>query len=198
MQFDTFPAGFILPRSLSLQNVGRLLFGVWVLAWGACSAQSLDQWLGKKPIQNSTEGVRYEWAASAASTVHWNRSEEHKPIFLIGYERHESSDQSFSGAAFFTNSFGQPTVYLYPFGGKYADLAGVKGWYAKWSAGLLYGYRGKHQDKVPFNYRGFSPGLILSTGYQFQGGALKDYSVQANLLGTAGVMMTLHKTWDIK
>lgn len=42
-----------------------------------------------------------------------------------GVER-EYPDAKLDGITLFTNSFGQPTVYAYPWGGASLDLGGVK------------------------------------------------------------------------
>jgi hypothetical protein len=55
----------------------------------------------------------------------------------------------------------------------------------------MYGYRGKYEDKVPFNNNGFSPGALVSVGWQFN----RTTSVQLNALGDAGVMFQLSYDW---
>jgi hypothetical protein len=32
---------------------------------------------------------------------------------------------------------------------------------------MMYGYRGEFQNKVPLNYKGFSPGALVTLGWQF-------------------------------
>ena len=90
------------------------------------------------------------------------------------------------GRNVFSNSFGQPSGYLY-FGQHYADLFSVDKLFAQWTVGLLYGYKDPYEDKVPFNHNGFSPGAVLSVGWQFT----REFSMQANLLGTAGMMLQM-------
>ena len=58
-------------------------------------------------------------------------------------------------------------------------LCGVAG-------GILYGYVGKYQNKVPLNEHGFSPAIIPSLGYKLT----EHDSVQVKLLGTAGIMFS--------
>jgi hypothetical protein len=57
--------------------------------------------------------------------------------------------------------------------------------YWQWSAGLLYGYKGAYKDKVPLNYKAFSPGAVVSIGWQFD----PQLSAQINAVGTAGLML---------
>lgn len=115
---------------------------------------------------------------------HFSHSPEHKPVYLLGIER-EEPDQSVVGMVFFSNSFGQPSLFIYPWGGVTRDLLGVDGLYFKWSAGLMYGYKGKYQDKVPFNYKGLNPAIVPALGYQIN----KKLDVQVDALGAAGVML---------
>jgi hypothetical protein len=73
---------------------------------------------------------------------------------------------STGGESVFSNSFGQPSAYV--FGGQ--RLYRWSPWdplYAEWSAGLLYGYVGEYKNKVPLNYKGFSPGITAGIGWQF-------------------------------
>ena len=115
-------------------------------------------------------------------THHFDASPEHRYVWLMGVER-ERADRRVSGVTYFSNSFGQPSTYIYPWGQNYPNVGGVDGLFVKWSAGLLYGYVGAYKDKVPLNVGGFSPAIIPSIGYERAG-----YSTQINLLGTAGLM----------
>jgi hypothetical protein len=127
-------------------------------------------------------------------TIHFSPSDEHEPVWLLGLERRDASDKV-AGAAFFSNSFGQPSVFLYPFGKHYdgpirigSFTAIPEQWYVKWAAGLLYGYKGKYEDKVPFNKDGYSPGLILSLGRRIA----ESSQFQFNLLGNNGLMFQIN------
>jgi hypothetical protein len=118
---------------------------------------------------------------------HFTYDVEHKDVIMVGLER-EHADAKLDGIVLFTNSFGQPTVYLYPWGGVYHALGGIKGLSFKWTAGLMYGYVDPYQDKVPFNYKGFSPAIVPALAYEFSPG----WSAQVDLLGTAGLMFQLN------
>lgn len=115
-------------------------------------------------------------------THHFDPSPEHRYVWLVGVER-ERANHRLSGVTYFSNSFGQPSTYIYPWGQAYPNVGGVDGLFVKWSAGLLYGYVDQYKDKVPLNTNGFSPAIIPSIGYERAG-----YSTQINLLGTAGLM----------
>ena len=57
----------------------------------------------------------------------------------------------------------------------------------QWTAGVLDGYRGKYDSKVPLNFNGVAPGAMVSLGWQFN----RQLSVAAHALGDAGVMIQL-------
>ena len=116
-------------------------------------------------------------------TGHFRPSPEHKPVYALGLER-QRDDGRILGAAYFRNSFGQPSAYVY-LGQHYDGIFGVPQWNAQWSAGLLYGYVGKYKNKVPLNVNGFSPGALVSTGWQFT----KSTAVELHMLGDAAVML---------
>jgi hypothetical protein len=116
-------------------------------------------------------------------TYHFSNDPDHEAVYAIGLER-QRSDKWFWGGTYFSNSFGQPSVYLYA-GQRYGKLFDVDQLFAQWSAGLLYGYKEPYEDKVPFNYNGLSPGAVFSLGWQFT----RDFSMQANLLGAAALMI---------
>ncbi|MEY4257696.1 MAG: hypothetical protein RJA56_597 [Pseudomonadota bacterium] len=116
-------------------------------------------------------------------TYHFSKSDEHKYVWLVGVER-EREDGRLSGITYFSNSFGQPSTYIFPWGQIYRNIGGIPGLFAKWSGGLLYGYVEPYENKVPLNVNGFSPAIIPSIGYEKQG-----YGAQLNWLGTAGLML---------
>lgn len=118
-------------------------------------------------------------------TQHWRHSDEHKPVWAIGLER-QDSDGSLIGGSYFSNSFGQPSAYVY-YGERYTGFWGQPKLFAQWSAGVIYGYKGKYEDKLPLNHKGFAPGALLSMGWNFD----RSTSVAAHLLGDAGVMLQM-------
>ena len=117
-------------------------------------------------------------------THHWTYNPEHKRVFLMALDEQLPGDR-LCGISVFSNSFGQPSGYVYA-GQQFNRLFGQPALFAKVSAGILYGYVGHYQDKVPLNYRGFSPAVIPSMGYKFG----EHDSVQLQVLGTAGVMLS--------
>jgi len=118
-------------------------------------------------------------------TIHYGSDPEHEPVCMIGLER-QRSDGWVWGGTYFSNSFGQPSGYVYV-GEKVIGFSRIDKLFFQWTAGVLYGYKEPYEDKVPFNYKGFSPGATVSLGWQFT----REFSVQAIALGTAGLMFQL-------
>lgn len=115
-------------------------------------------------------------------TYHFSRTPDHKYVWLLGAER-QYADSTLLGAAFFSNSFGQPSAYVY--GGKHlTNFSPFEPLFAQWTVGVAYGYKGQYENKVPLNYKGFSPVGVVSLGWQFN----RTCSAQVNLLGTSAVM----------
>jgi hypothetical protein len=102
------------------------------------------------------------------------------------YDRVWGADKTLFGVAFFKNSFGQPSQYVY-WGQKWDFNDYV---YAKVSAGLLHGYKGKYRDKIPANKLGIAPGIIPTLGVKY-----KDVSVEAIILGTSALMIGVGYTF---
>jgi hypothetical protein len=125
-------------------------------------------------------------------TAHFHKDEDgiHENVYLVGLERQYGNGWLW-GATYFSNSFGQSSGYVYV--GE--QVIGWSPWpqlYAKWTAGIVYGYTDPYEDKIPFNVNGFAPGIIVGLGWQFT----KQFSMQFNLLGAAGLMFQF--TWDLQ
>ena len=120
-------------------------------------------------------------------TVHYHKDNEgeHEPVYMIGLER-QRSDGWVWGGVYFSNSFGQPSTYVYV-GQRYAGFSRWQPLFVQWTAGIMYGYKEPYEDKVPFNVNGFSPGVTVGLGWQFT----REFSMQGILLGTAGLMLQL-------
>ena len=106
---------------------------------------------------------------------------------MVGVER-EFTSGKLDGLTAFSNSFGQPCVYVYPWGGVWHGVAGVEELSVKWTAGVLYGYKPPYDNKVPWNNGGFSPAAIVGVAYRLT----PDWSAQVNMLGTAALMFQLN------
>jgi hypothetical protein len=118
----------------------------------------------------------------SAYTYHFSYSAEHRHVYMLGLEKQRADDIIIGGSAF-TNSFGQPSLYLY--GGKrFYKLTDAEPLFVQVTGGLLYGYKPPYDKKVPLNYKGFSPGAVLSVGWQFT----PMVSAQVNFLGNSALM----------
>jgi hypothetical protein len=97
-------------------------------------------------------------------TKHYSPAPEHNNNQdLIGLERDEASGWLF-GAATFRNSFSQRSYYAYA--GKRYENANYPV-YIKLTGGLLEGYKGEYQDKIPLNRFGVAPVIIPSIGAHY-------------------------------
>ncbi len=131
-----------------------------------------------------------QWDLTLAPyAYHWNYSPEHRPVFLGAVDRRVNGNR-FCGLALFRNSFGQPSAYAYV-GKRWDNLLGNPQLFAKVSAGLIYGYKDKYKDKIPFNDYGIAPAIIPSLGYSFT----RDDSMQVMVLGTAGLLFSYGRSF---
>lgn len=118
----------------------------------------------------------------------YSREHNNWPL-LVGAEWGDPNQVAYGGAAF-RNSFYQPSLYLYA-AKRWFVPAISDNVYLKLSGGPLYGYRGKYEDKVPFNHNGFGLAVLPAVGYQSG-----RTNFQAVLLGTAAVIFTVGYTLD--
>ena len=125
----------------------------------------------------------------APKTVHFHPSPNHaKWTHLLNaeirsqYDRVWGADQTLFGVALFDNSFGQFSQYVY-WGQKW-DLH--PNFYAKVTAGLLHGYRGKYRDKIPFNRAGIAPAIIPTLGVRYG-----NVSIEGILLGGSAAQFAI-------
>lgn len=164
---------------LPLKTLIRIVFGL-IVAHLAGSALA-QQETAPDPAKGNVLRLQF-----SPYTHHYTFDAEHKDVVMIGVER-EYVDTTLDGITLFRNSFGQESLYIYPWGRVYRSIGGVKPLAFKWTAGLIYGYVDSFKNKVPLNYKGFSPGLIFGLAYEFKPG----WSVQVNLLGTAAAMFEI-------
>ena len=127
--------------------------------------------------------------------VHFSNEDEHKHVYLLGIERSlpqapqwSGADATIFGFSAFNNSFGQPSAYAY-YGFRWDNLFGHPKWYAKISGGVIYGYKGEYEDKVPFNHDGFGLAIIPAVGYRLT----PNDAIQVGTLGTAGLIFTYNR-----
>jgi hypothetical protein len=119
-------------------------------------------------------------------THHFNPKPTHRHVYVLGVER-EDANEKLDGIVLFRNSFGQPSIYVYPFGGVYKSVLGVDKLSFKWTAGLIYGYKGEFKNEVA-NVGGLAPVIIPALAYELRPG----WSLQMNLLGKAAAQIQLN------
>jgi hypothetical protein len=117
-------------------------------------------------------------------TYHWSQNPEHKQVVLLAIDEQLPGNR-LCGVSFFSNSFGQPSIYAYA-GQQFNNLMGRPQLFAKVTAGIMYGYVAPYENKVPLNYHGFNPAVIPSVGYKLS----PHDSVQVKFLGTAALMFS--------
>jgi hypothetical protein len=92
------------------------------------------------------------------------------------------------GGAVFDNSFGQNSQYVYG-GYRFRPFETLQQLYFKISAGIVHGYSGEFQDKIPFNNSGFAPVIVPSMGY-----CINRFCSELVIFGGAGAMLTFGVT----
>ena len=146
-------------------------------------------------VTSAQESTRVHYGPSA---YHYNQSPQHiRDNHLIAVERLFSdpvlagAQRGLLGLALFNNSFGQFSQYLYV--GQEWDVARLAGGmlYANLTAGLLHGYKGEFENKIPFNDLGVAPVLIPNLGWRSG-----RFSLGASVLGFNGLLLTFG--WQFK
>src|SRR5690606_31693964 len=116
-------------------------------------------------------------------TTHYDDDPEHdNRQRLLGLE-YSGLDEWLLGGVTFRNSFSQRSAYVYT-GRKFEHAHSPL--FFKVTGGLLHGYRGEYQDKIPFNQLGVAPAIIPSVGVER--GRLSSELV---VLGAAALMVNL-------
>jgi hypothetical protein len=121
-------------------------------------------------------------------TRHFNYDpahDDHQNLILVEWN---ITEQWLVGASAFHNSFGQPSQYVYG-GYRFRPFESVQPLYLKLSAGLVHGYSGEYQDKIPANSTGIAPVIVPSVGYCWN-----RYCSEIVIFGTAGILVTFGVT----
>lgn len=126
-------------------------------------------------------------------TEHFRHNPEYaKHTYLVdlgiqsNYDRVWGADATLFGLAVFKNSYGQPSQYIY-----WGQQWDIKPWlYAKVTAGLLHGYKGKYKTNIPFNDLGVAPAIIPSVGLRYG-----NFRVEGVVLGFSALMFNVGYTF---
>ena len=121
-------------------------------------------------------------------TRHFSDDPDHvdnQKLILVEYNITESW---LVGASSFDNSFGQSSQFVYG-GYRFRPFDNLQPLYFKVAAGILHGYRGEFQDKIPMNNSGFAPAIVPSVGY-----CINRFCSEFILFGTAGFLISLGVT----
>lgn len=125
----------------------------------------------------------YWYIQTSVWTKHWTHDPDHNNHQeLVGIER-VYTDGVLWGAATFKNSFYQRSYYAYL--GKVWEHPRYPV-YAKLSAGLIEGYKGEYDDKIPLNHLGVAPVIIPSLGAHWG-----PVGAEFVILGTAAGMVNV-------
>ena len=125
------------------------------------------------------------YLSTSIYTEHFNPQPDHvNQQNLINIEYQLPSDW-LVGAAFFDNSFGQESQYVFV-GKQWWPFDKAPYVFVKVTGGILHGYKEPYEDKVPLNHNGYSPAIIPSIGV-----ASKHFAAELVLFGTAGAMITV-------
>jgi hypothetical protein len=133
----------LLTSMVSRLRTGLLLSCCWLPMFAHAQAPTWADGFSVEVKPNDRLTLMY-----SPYTYHFSKSDEHKYVWLVGVER-EREDGRLSGITYFSNSFGQPSTYIFPWGQSYRNIGGISGLFAKWSGGLLYGYVEPYENKVP-------------------------------------------------
>lgn len=141
-------------------------------------------WLVVAMAANVAQAHEARWLLqTSVLTAHYNPDPDHNNRQeLLGLE-YTKDNGLLVGGARFVNSFSQKSAYIYT--GRRFSL-GEGPVFGKLTGGLLHGYRGSHEDKIPFNRFGVAPALIPSLG--LQGEMLSSELV---FLGAAAIMVNV-------
>lgn len=171
-----------------------ILLSLWCLLAGAAETGPIPgglagAWASVTDI-DAWQGEGHGRLNLAPCAPHFRYSAEHRHVWAVAVER-QRPDQWLAGLSYFRNSFGQPSAYAYV-GQRRPELLGVESLFFQWSAGVLYGYKGKFKDKVALNVAGFAPGALVGLGWQLD----KQAAVTVHLLGDAAAMLQL--SYDLR
>jgi len=163
-----------MPRLPGRKNSSVKLYGLAVIAGlmliaaGNASAMEIAEWRFQTSIY----------------THHWSSDPEHVSNSKLIDIEFETDKRWIYGFAYFQNSFGQPSQYLYA---GYSWRLFKTDWaYFKLTGGFLHGYKDPYANKIPMNGLGVAPALVPSFGLRY-----KRVFTEMQILGTAALTWTI-------
>jgi|GEM_PF-214909 len=126
-----------------------------------------------------------EWRfQTSIYTYHWSSDPDHVSNSQLLDLEFETTTKWIYGFAYFQNSFGQPSQYLYA--GYSWPLFKTDWAYVKLTGGVLHGYKDPYEDKIPLNGLGVAPAIVPSLGIKY-----KRVFTELQILGTAALTWTV-------
>lgn len=125
-----------------------------------------------------------EWRfQTSLYTKHWDPDPEHVNKSQMLSLEFTTESKWLYGFAWFNNSFGQPTQFL--FAGRQWSLFNKDWAYFKLTGGLLHGYKEPYEDKIPLNGLGVAPAIVPAFGLKY-----KRVLIEFQVLGAAAGVIT--------
>ncbi len=187
------------PISFGKVQIGATLIGL-VLCSTSVFAQNAASVADTKAANSTSDAGKWTIYGSPY-TLHFSdavKEKDNEPddikhsyVWAVGAEK-MLDERYLAGASFFSNSFGQPSQYVYV-GAKFRPIDTHPKLFTKITGGILHGYKEPYDKKIPINTKnGWGIGATLSAGWDFN----KNFGAQLNMLGTAGLMLQLNYTLD--
>lgn len=152
-------------------------------AAAASAAPQPSAWDAPEPWR--TDRFYFE---TSVYTRHFSYDPDHNDRQNLILLEYNVTENWLVGASAFDNSFGQSSQFVYG-GYRFRPFDNLQPLYFKVAAGILHGYRGEFQDKIPLNSSGFAPAIVPSVGY-----CINRYCSEFVLFGTAGFLITVGVT----
>ena len=164
-------------RTASPAKLFRLITmaGLLLIAVGNANAMEIAEW-------------RFQ---TSLYTHHWSSDPEHVSNSKLLNIEFMTTTNWIYGFAWFDNSFGQPSQYLYA---GYSWRLFKTDWaYFKLTGGFLHGYKEPYDEKIPLNGLGVAPAILPTFGLRY-----KRVFTELQILGTAAVTVTAGFTFGHK
>ena len=144
-----------------------IVTGLLLITTGNASAMEIAEW-------------RFQ---TSLYTKHWSPDPEHVNNSKLLNLEFETTTRWIYGFAYFDNSFGQPSQYLYA---GYSWPLFHRDWaYFKLTGGFLHGYKEPHENKIPLNGLGVAPAIVPTFGLRY-----KRVFTELQILGTSAITVT--------